>query len=490
MITDATARRQRWLSPFIVFPNIGAAAVNAAVAAGAGLTLAASRAAARAGVPLADLAAGTAGRIATRATDALKASSDLVAGGIRAAAGQPAPVSAHALLSRTLIEEPLKASAWPILAVLDAVGAATDTSPSMAAAATAQLSRALSFVSLPGVIPGEHGAVAAARTRTAFVVTAAGSAQAVFRSVRGIGGGLLALGVGDSAWIAQGLKDFLASAEHVHDKHANDGLERGAAPPVSQALAKISAEVIEQFPRRFVHAMEHEGLARASREYAANQSAVNRMLPLYLAFTVRMLSDVAAFVGKGLVDAPDAQKVALCELAIMESALADDERDAALAEVRRTASRAILEFEQPRAVDLRRGHEGRLRAVDQRRGVQPARVPLAVPRRGAGARGEPPRNIPQVRTRDGAADRRAPALSDRPRGGRRADARRPAAGAGNRGDSRRPAARTRTRRRRRRNQDARPEAGARPGRPDRRIPARGPPGAEAGRAMNARREVS
>jgi hypothetical protein len=69
------------------------------------------------------------------------------------------------------------------------------------------------------------------------------------------------------------------------------------------------------------------------------------MLALYVLFTARMMYDVIVFFGKGLFDGPDAQKVAICELAIMESALTDDEKEASLFEVRKTAPNAIIEFE-------------------------------------------------------------------------------------------------------------------------------------------------
>jgi len=50
-------------------------------------------------------------------------------------------------------------------------------------------------------------------------------------------------------------------------------------------------------------------------------------------------------MGKGLLDGPDAQKYALCELAIMESQLANDAKDAALAALRKTAPNTIIEYE-------------------------------------------------------------------------------------------------------------------------------------------------
>lgn len=346
MANNLSQRGDGWLAPLIVLPNVGLAAFNTAIAATAGLTGMASRAIESAGVPLAGAVADSSDQIGARARAGLKESIELVEAGVRTALGRESAVPSTSLLARTLIDEGFVTAAWPAMALASA------SAPLASSASQGELgrlgmlvSKALAAGTPPGVLPAADDAVAVARVRKGFVVMVTNPSGAIFEDVRGMIGGLAALAVGDPLWLANGLRTFRRHAEYVYEKAVRGELGPGSNLPMSPALAKLATEVVEGFPETFVQALEQQGLRQAFRVYFSEPAAVNRMYQLYLRFTLQMFYDIAVFLRHGVFDAPDAQKCTLCELAVMESQLTDDEKDAALFEVRKTAPKAIIEFE-------------------------------------------------------------------------------------------------------------------------------------------------
>jgi len=186
----------------------------------------------------------------------------------------------------------------------------------------------------------------AARSRFGFYdMTTNGPVEAVARDAGGVIGGLLALALGDTDWLAQGLKRFYVSAEYVHEKVEHGEVGPHTDIPISVSLGQYGTTIIEKFPEAFVQALESGDLLGVIRAYLKEPGKVTTLFALYPTFTFKVLYDVTIFMGKALLDGPDAQKYALCELAIMESRLTNDEKDAALVELRKTAPRTIIEYE-------------------------------------------------------------------------------------------------------------------------------------------------
>ena len=336
-----------WLAPLTILPNVGLAAVNATIAATASLTGLASRMGETAGVPLAGVLADSSDQIATRARAGLLESIDLVETGVRTTLGREPAVPGTSLISRTMIDEGLRAAAWPASVALASASASLSTTTSENAMGTlgTLVAKVLSVKTPPGILPADEDAVAVARVRQGFVVMVTNPSGAIFQDVRGMVGGLAALAVGDPLWLASGLRTFRRHVEYVYEKEVRGELGPGTNLPMSAALAKLAKEVVEGFPEAFVQALEQQGVRQAFRVYFSEPAPVNRVYQLYMQFTFQMFSDIAGFLWHGVFDAPDAQKCSICELAVMESQLTDAEKDAALFEVRKTAPKAIIEFE-------------------------------------------------------------------------------------------------------------------------------------------------
>jgi hypothetical protein len=337
------------LAPFIVFPELGLSAINATVSATARMAAAAARAAGSTGlVPFAALAEEFSSRVADRTLTTAQDATALAVAGARRAIGQDSGPTSNALLASTLLEKGTATAALPLLIVGDGVAAALTVEPSRQAAIGLGMlvSRGLDTVSSQGVIPGNVKADTAARSRFGFYdMTTNGPVEAVARDVRGILGGLLALALGDPEWLAQGLKGFQISAEYVHEKVEHGEVGPHSDIPISVSLGRYGTTIVEKFPKEFVRALESGDLLGVIRACLVEPEKVTTLLALYPTFTFKVLYDVTVFMGKGLLDGPDAQKYALCELAIIESRLTNDEKDAALVDLRKTAPRTIIEYE-------------------------------------------------------------------------------------------------------------------------------------------------
>ena len=196
------------------------------------------------------------------------------------------------------------------------------------------------------MIPGRVGADTTAKCRWGFyIMPTNGPMDAMSRDFRGLVGGLLALAVGRPDRLAKGMRTYQLSAEYVYEKVRHGEVGPGTDIPIVVALGRCGAKVVETYPEAFVRALESGDRKAVARAYVAQAAAVTKWFALYPVFTFLVLYSVASFMLKALRDGADAQKYALCELAITETALADAEKDAALDALRKTAPNTIIQFE-------------------------------------------------------------------------------------------------------------------------------------------------
>jgi hypothetical protein len=209
------------------------------------------------------------------------------------------------------------------------------------------VSRGLDVVSSRGVIPGSVGAEVAALSRWGFyVMPTNGPIEAMNRDFRGIVGGLLALVfLGKPDPLAKGLRGYRLSAEYVDEKVRHGEVGPGTDIPIVVSLGRYGTRIVETYPEAFVQALESGDRRAVARAYFQQPGRITRWFALYPIFTFLVLYSVATFMWKALRDGPDAQKYALCQLAIMESPLAHAAKDAALEELRKTAPKTIVQYE-------------------------------------------------------------------------------------------------------------------------------------------------
>jgi hypothetical protein len=208
------------------------------------------------------------------------------------------------------------------------------------------VSRGLDVVSSRGVIPGSVGADTSASARWGFyIMSANGPTEAMSRDFRGIVVGLLALALGKPDRLAKGLRGFQLSAEYVDEKVRHGEVGPDTDIPIAVSLGRYGTKIIKTYPEAFVRALESGDRSAVRRAYFEQAAAVTKWFALYPIFTWLVLYSVAVFMLKALRDGPDAQKYALCELAIMESRLADAAKDGALADLRKTAPNTIIQYE-------------------------------------------------------------------------------------------------------------------------------------------------
>jgi len=208
------------------------------------------------------------------------------------------------------------------------------------------VSRGFDVVSSRGVIPGRVGADTAAQSRWGFyIMPTNGPIEAMNRDLRGIVGGLLALAIGKPERLAKGLRGYWISAEYVHEKVLHGEVGPGTDIPIVVSLGRYGSRIIETFPEAFVQALESGDRRAVARAYFEQPGGITKWFALYPVFSFLVLYSVATFMWKALRDGPDAQKYALCELAIVDSPLACADKDAALEELRKTAPKTIVQFE-------------------------------------------------------------------------------------------------------------------------------------------------
>jgi hypothetical protein len=207
-------------------------------------------------------------------------------------------------------------------------------------------SHGLDVWSAKGVIPDGIGADTNARLRWGFrAMSTDGPVEAVARDFGGIVGGLLALAIGNVDRLAKGMRSFQLSVGYVYEKvqHGEVGPHTGF--PMRPSLGRCSTTIIANYPEVFVRALESGERRAVIPAFFKEPGRVATLLALYPVFTFLVLYSVAVFIAKAMFDGPDAQKYSLCELAIMESDLANDAKDAALGELRKTAPKTIIEYE-------------------------------------------------------------------------------------------------------------------------------------------------
>ena len=201
-------------------------------------------------------------------------------------------------------------------------------------------------MSRPGVLPGKVGAEVAAWSRWGFyIVPTNGPIEAMNRDARGIVGGLLALAVGKPNLLARGLRDYRISAEYVHEKALHGEIGPDSGFPLLAALGRYGTRIVETYPEDFVRALESGDRRAIARAYFSQPFRVTKWFALYPVFSSLVLCSVGTFMWKALRDGPDAQKYSLCQLAIMESSLTCEEKDAALAALRKTAPKTSVQYE-------------------------------------------------------------------------------------------------------------------------------------------------
>jgi hypothetical protein len=350
LLTNLASRANDvFLAPYIVLPEIGLAAINAAVGATARVAAAGARAAGSTGiVPFAEFAEEFSSRVAERALTTAQDAAAVAVAAARQAVGADTGRSANALLASTVLEKGTATAALPVLIAGDGVAAALsfETYRQAAIRFGLLLSQALDGISAQGVMAGHLMTDTAARSRFGFYdMTTNGPVEAVARDVRGVVGGVFAFALGDLDWLAQGLKQFYVSAEYVYEKVEHGEVGPHSDIPISVSLGEYGTRIVEKYPKAFVQALESGDVLGVMRACLTESDKITTLFALYPTFTFKVLYDVTVFMGKALLDGPDAQKYALCELAIIESPLANAEKDAALVELRKTAPRTTVEYE-------------------------------------------------------------------------------------------------------------------------------------------------
>jgi hypothetical protein len=208
------------------------------------------------------------------------------------------------------------------------------------------VSRGLDVWSAKGVIPGGVGADTNARLRWGFTaMTSNGPVEAVARDFIGIVGGVFALAIGNVDRLARGMRRFQVSVQYVYEKVEHDEIGPHTGFPIRASLGRRAVTIIRNYPEAFVRALESGERRAVVRAFFQEPGRVLTLFALYPVFTFLVLYSVQMFTMRAMLDGGDAQKYALCELAIMESGLASQDKDAALAELRRTAPKTIIEYE-------------------------------------------------------------------------------------------------------------------------------------------------
>ena len=333
--------------PVIIAANAAFTVVDGTVAGSAWLLRTLLQGLARLGVPVVHVLARAADAVLVRARRHLATNATLVRSAVAAVAGRHTPVRSTQLLSLTCVAGAARTLAWPASALYDIADVLVSTPPTRGwlAHVGVLLSRCLAPASWTGVVPGRAGHWAAARTRLGFIVMLINGSNAVMLNLQGMCGGVLALLFGDAVWLADGFDRHRGYAHYVWEKEGNGELGPGSKLPMTRHLVAIADPIVNRFPEDFVRVMRHDGWWAGLRAYLAQPNDVHRMLVSYWTFTARMMWDVAVFFAVGLLDAPDAQRATLCEMAIATSHLPADEKEPALFEVRKTAPNAIIEFE-------------------------------------------------------------------------------------------------------------------------------------------------
>ncbi len=338
-----------FLAPLIAVPNIGLAALNATVGGTARVAGSAVRVATgtRLG-SIGEAAEDLSRRVADRAFDAARESTEMATDAVARITGGGGEESANTLLARTLLERATAAGLLPLTAAADAVRAARRIEAVRdAGERTWELfSKLLDPLSKKGVLPGEIGAKTAAEVRFGFYyMTTQGPLEAVAQDVSGIAGGGLALAMGDFEWLATALPRYRRSLEYVDDKAKHGEVQPESDFPLGASLAASATATIESYPDELTEALESDEARKVLRSLFKQSREIATLLLNYPNVEFQVLYGVLVFTLEAYLETADAERYSLCELAIVESALPDAEKDDCLAELRDTAPNTTVHFE-------------------------------------------------------------------------------------------------------------------------------------------------
>jgi len=339
------------LAPLVALPNLGMAAVNAAIGAAARLGERAMQAAGGAlGTP-GKLAQQVSAAVAARSLEAAKDSAAACLQSVRNAGGAMTGPGSNELLASTVLEKGLAMGALPMAMGLDTMGAMFEDVPALGEAVFdlwLRMGRLVDTGSSHGVLYGREPIKADtdALLRLGFLKLALmGPLQAVGRDFRGIVGGVLALGMGDFNWLARASHHYWASMEYVYDKWLAAETQPQSDFPIGELLAREGKEIIQRFPRPFVAALESGEPVRVVKALREDAGEIATMLSLYPFTAFQVTYDVLVFILKAWLQVEDTLDYALCELAVVDSHLGDEDKLLAMERLRKTAGNATVEFE-------------------------------------------------------------------------------------------------------------------------------------------------
>jgi len=159
-------------------------------------------------------------------------------------------------------------------------------------------------------------------------------------------GGLVALFLGDPSRLAKGAQYFRSSMEYVYEKKLHGEVQPKSDFPLRVALVEHATQIVERFPQRFVEALERGAPWEIVSTYFRYMGDVNTLILRYPLATYNVLAGVSVFVFvNGYTQVEDSYSYALCELAIMESRLSNEEKDWAHGQLRGTAPKSIVGYE-------------------------------------------------------------------------------------------------------------------------------------------------
>jgi hypothetical protein len=338
-----------FLAPFVAFPSLGLAAVNATVGAAARLAERAVQATGGVFGTTGEFAEQFSRRVADRTLDAAKVSTDIARQALGNAAGRRDGPNSNELLATTVLDKTTATAALPLFVAWDAAEAAFNDVPAIRDGVYERwldFSRFLDPLSASGVLTGRERRDTDFLIRTGFIyMSIEGPLQAVARDFRGIVGGVLALGMGDFNWLARAARNYWGSMEYVYDKWLAGETEPKSDFPIGALLARESQAIIQRFPRPFVAALESGDPQRVLQAIYDNAGEIATLLSLYPFTAFQVVYDVLVFIFWAWLQASDTLDYALSELAIVESGLSVEEKEFALERLRETAGNATVEFE-------------------------------------------------------------------------------------------------------------------------------------------------
>jgi hypothetical protein len=339
-----------FLRPLIITSNAGLAAIHAAAQGSAAAASLTARAAAATRLPLIDAM----GNLTKTAAEAFREDTrkgfDLAAAKMRQAATGSFESGANRVLAETLVDDATAAALLPVSAARAAASAANEQAwfQRVLQTTTRLLSGALDTLSREGVLPDPIARDLSLKFRLAVAQAALGGPiDAVSRDFSGMVGGVAALFAGDPSRLAKGARYFRSSMQYVYEKKLHGECQPQSDFPLREALVEHATQVVERFPQRFVEALESGDPWEIARTYVRYMDNVNTLILRYPLATYNVLVGVSVFVFvDGYTQVEDAYNYALCELAIMESRLSNEDKDWAHAEqLRGTAPKSIVGYE-------------------------------------------------------------------------------------------------------------------------------------------------